>query len=294
MNRMEELREAFEQHRTKRFQSEKLRWEENEPALTKNPVFEAMYYATEGGKRVRPLLLLLSYEACCASTSVPEHVFDFALALECIHAYSLIHDDLPCMDDDNERRGRPSTHVAFGEWQALLAGDGLLNYAFSLLLKSAEEAEETERIHCVRAGYVLAEAAGLYGMLGGQVLDLSPQVLRGTDAVSRMVEKKTAALFRGACKAGALLAGVEPEDAVLTNLDEYARCLGLAFQAKDDLMDRKQDEKEEKITLISNWTVKETEEHIQILTARATAHLTGLACPQMLEELAEQLVQRRY
>lgn len=294
MNHMEALREAFERYRRKRFDAEKNRWEEDEPALPKNPVLEAMEYATEGGKRVRPLLLLLSYEACSVQTFIPEYVFDFAFALECIHAYSLIHDDLPCMDDDDERRGRPSTHVAFGEWQALLAGDGLLNYAFSLLLQTAEEVEGSAHLPCVRAGRVLAQAAGLHGMLGGQVLDLSPQVLNESDVITRMVEKKTAALFRGACTAGALLAGVEPGDAALAKLDEYARCLGLAFQAKDDLMDRMQDEEEEKITLISDWTEEEAQERICALTERAAAQLTGLLHPQMLIELAQQLVQRHH
>ncbi len=195
----------------------------------------AMQYSLEaGGKRLRPVLVLATYEALsrtahATSTESPQLIY--ALALECIHTYSLIHDDLPCMDDDDLRRGRPSNHRAFDEATAVLAGDALLNEAFTLLFKAAQ----TNPL-LVRAGYVLAACAGKDGMIGGQMMDM--QAVSSTDSVryfDQLQLLKTAGLIRAAILGGAILADV-PET-LLADCDQLAIDLGLAFQIQDDVLD---------------------------------------------------------
>ena len=196
-------------------------------------VAAAMRYSLlEGGKRIRPILLL---EFCRVCGGNPEKVLPFACAVEMIHTYSLIHDDLPCMDDDNMRRGRPSNHIMFGEASALLAGDALLTMAFEIM--SGEEAVSAvgaER--AIKAANILAFRAGAAGMIGGQQIDLMSEGRGITlDILRTMDEKKTGALISAACRMGCALAGAgaEKEEAA----GRYAWAMGLAFQIVDDILD---------------------------------------------------------
>ena len=210
-------------------------------------LMESMTYSLEaGGKRIRPVLLL----AACrmAGGEVPE-ALPFACALEYIHTYSLIHDDLPAMDDDDLRRGKPTNPKVFGEAAAILAGDGLLNAAFEIMLgeigKTAAAGKGIERK--IAAANIIAEAAGCGGMIGGQIADLeSEHWLDSKDSNGRQKSDlqnqlayihahKTGALIRGAVSAGACI-GCAPDE-MLADLDQYGEKLGLAFQIADDILD---------------------------------------------------------
>jgi geranylgeranyl diphosphate synthase type II len=192
---------------------------------------QAMRYSLEaGGKRLRPALVL---DACAGVGGDAEACLPTACAFECIHTYSLIHDDLPCMDDDDLRRGRPSCHKQFDEATALLAGDALLTLAFTLTASNATSLG-AERANAATA--VLAEAAGAAGMVGGQMIDLlSEGVAPSAELVETIHLKKTTALLRGAVVAGAVLGGASA--AQVTALSRYGTCLGLSFQIIDDILD---------------------------------------------------------
>jgi geranylgeranyl diphosphate synthase type II len=193
-------------------------------------IYEAMEYSLlAGGKRIRPVLALA---ACELFGGGPEKAAPFAAAVEMIHAYSLIHDDLPCMDDDDLRRGRPANHKVFGEAMALLAGDALLTRAFEFALsRSAAPPEKT-----LAALRLLAEAAGTEGMIGGQVIDMESEGKRiGAETLLDTHRKKTGALIAASARIGALSAGADARETAL--LGEYAAAIGLAFQIKDDILD---------------------------------------------------------
>ena len=188
---------------------------------------EAMRYATlGGGKRLRACLVYATGEALGAA---PEALDPPAAAVELIHAYSLVHDDLPCMDDDDMRRGRPSCHKAFGEATALLAGDALQTQAFAVLA-AAETLSPQARIRMVAE---LARASGSLGMAGGQALDLKAGPVATIEVLEERHSRKTGALMHAAVRLGALAATPEIPPA----LDDYGRALGLAFQIADDLLD---------------------------------------------------------
>lgn len=192
-------------------------------------VSKAMLYSLEnGGKRVRPMLVL---EFCRACGGDVEKALEFACVLEMIHTYSLIHDDLPCMDNDDFRRGKPSCHKKFGEATALLAGDGLLTLAFSVASGANLPAESK-----IKAVKLLADCAGHLGMIGGQTMDLQHEgksitleQLRKTDAL------KTGRLIYAACILGCIAADADEEKIKAATV--YAECIGLAFQIVDDLLD---------------------------------------------------------
>jgi geranylgeranyl diphosphate synthase type II len=191
---------------------------------------EAMSYSLSiGGKRMRPLLVLLSCEACGGD---PQQALPAACAIEMVHTYSLIHDDLPAMDDDDLRRGQPTNHVVFGEALAILAGDGLLTLAFEVLGRELSPAS-------VAAGCCadLARAAGMSGMVGGQVADLEAEGLATADVdlLESIHRRKTGALLASAMTLGARVA--QADAATLERMASYGRCLGLAFQIVDDLLD---------------------------------------------------------
>ena len=197
-------------------------------------LFEAERYSLlAGGKRVRPLLCGAFCALCGAEAG---HALWFAAAVEMIHTYSLIHDDLPCMDDDDLRRGRPSNHKVYGEALALLAGDGLLTKAFETI--ACPQARETCGNEAVaRAVSCLAELAGDHGMVGGQVIDLSTEnnEAAGLDVLQAMDEGKTAALIEAACVLGCLAAHAGEEQIHAARV--YAHGVGLAFQIRDDILD---------------------------------------------------------
>jgi farnesyl diphosphate synthase len=194
---------------------------------------EAMRYAVlGGGKRLRPFLVLESAGLFGVNA---EAALDAAVALECVHCYSLVHDDLPAMDDDDMRRGRPTVHRAFDEATAILVGDTLLTLAFEILANPATHAEASVRGELALG---LARSGGRAGMAGGQILDLEAEAAGGAlgeEAILRLQGMKTGALITFACEAGAILAQAKPEPRAA--LRRYGDALGLAFQLADDLLD---------------------------------------------------------
>nr|WP_316614394.1 farnesyl diphosphate synthase [uncultured Ruminococcus sp.] len=184
------------------------------------------------GKRVRPSLTLAFAELCGGSV---EAAMPFACAVEMVHTYSLIHDDLPCMDDDDYRRGQPANHKVFGEDIALLAGDALQSMAYTTML-SEEAVAAVDGARAARAARILAEKSGVLGMVGGQVIDLSMEHKTvGIELVRLMEEKKTANLIEAACMIGCVVAGAEDEK--INAAERYAHAIGLAFQIVDDILD---------------------------------------------------------
>ena len=199
-----------------------------EPAL--EPLYEPMrYMVLGGGKKLRPCLVLLSSEACGGSA---DDAMPAACAVEMVHTYSLIHDDLPAMDNDDLRHGRPSCHKAFGEATAILAGDALFTEAFGLLATRVEDAATSRRLVAL-----LASAAGASGMVAGQVADLRAERedLRDAHLLEEIHRRKTAALLRAACLMGAVCARAPQRREKC--LGEYGEHLGLAFQVADDILD---------------------------------------------------------
>ncbi len=196
-------------------------------------LLESMKYSLmAGGKRVRPYLVGAFARLCGGSV---ESAMPFACALEMIHTYSLIHDDLPCMDNDDLRRGKPTNHKVYGEATALLAGNGLLTHAFETILsEKAVSLNGYEK--CVKAGRVLAQCAGADGMLGGQMIDLESEGKSVTaEHLKTMDNKKTGALMIAAAKLGCISAGAGKEQ--LEAAEEYAENIGLTFQIVDDILD---------------------------------------------------------
>ncbi len=196
-------------------------------------LLDAVRYSLQlPGKRVRPSLTLAFAQLCGGSA---EAAMPFACAVEMVHTYSLIHDDLPCMDDDDFRRGKPANHKVYGEDIALLAGDALQSMAYAAMLSdSAVAAVGGER--AARAARVLAEKSGVLGMVGGQTIDLSIEHRQvGIDTVRLMEEKKTANLIEAACMMGCIVAGAAEEQ--IAAAERYAHAIGLAFQIVDDILD---------------------------------------------------------
>lgn len=209
---------------------------------------DSMFYATDGGKRLRPQMVFAAASAIQEPTShLPwfSALTDAACALEMIHAHSLIHDDMPCMDNDRYRRGKLTVHAAYGEAEALLSGDALLNGAYIVLFNAMDEADASLSQRISRAGTLLSRHVGLEGMLGGQVLDMHP-ISHDRQAIQAMVEKKTSALFSAACGMGCILAGGNERH--VNDAVRFGNLFGLLFQLKDDEDDRQQDEKEGKYT----------------------------------------------
>jgi len=197
----------------------------------------AMRYAVLGpGKRIRPVLALASAEVIGGAAAVPR-ALPFGCALEMIHAYSLVHDDLPAMDDDDERRGRPSLHVQYDEAVAILTGDALLTEAFAVVASAARTARGAEAKRALAIVAEVAAASGADGMVAGQVVDLASEGLADVPlrTVTAIHRNKTGALIRCAVRIGAIAAGASPKQ--LANLTAYGESLGLAFQIADDVLD---------------------------------------------------------
>lgn len=241
-------------------------------------LFDAMRYAAlGGGKRLRPFLVLNS---ACLFGVQEECAARVAAAVECVHSYSLVHDDLPCMDDDDLRRGRPSTHRQFDEATAVLAGDALLALAFEILSDSATHEDPNIRCELVRC---LAVASGPHGMVGGQMLDLeSENQTLPAGAVTRLQQLKTGALIAFSCEAGAILGKASPPHRQA--LHAYAHDFGLAFQITDDLLDIEgnaemlgktagKDQVAGKSTLVSLVGVERAKVQAKFLSDQAVKHL---------------------
>jgi farnesyl diphosphate synthase len=268
-------------------------------------LLEAMRYAAlGGGKRVRPFLVVET----AALFAVPrEHALMVGAALECVHVYSLVHDDLPAMDDDDMRRGRPSAHRAFDEATAILAGDGLLTFAFDVLARPQTHPDAAVRIELVAA---LARAAGIGGMAGGQMLDLAAEGRFAGEpkpqdeaAVATLQAMKTGALLRFACLAGAILGGADA--AQRAALVVYGEAIGQAFQIADDLLDLEgdaatlgkatgKDAAAGKATLVAVLGVGGARERLAALVEKAEAALTPFGDKaDVLKAMARFIAERR-
>lgn len=258
-------------------------------------LMEAMDYSLmAGGKRIRPVLVL---EFCRVCGGDVEAALPVACSVEMLHTYSLIHDDLPCMDNDDLRRGRPANHKVFGECAAVLAGDALQAEAFGTILRSDLPAER--RAACAGA---LADAAGLNGMCGGQFMDMgSGTRAMSEDEVTELQSRKTGAMLTAACRMGVLAAGgsEEQEDAAM----RYGACLGAAFQIRDDMLDELADQAElgkptgsdraeGKTTFMTLYGAKKCAELVERLTEGAKAAVRELPGGAFLRELAGRLADR--
>lgn len=198
-------------------------------------VFQAMNYSVlAGGKRIRPILMLETYKLFGGSNKAIE---SFVAAIELIHTYSLVHDDLPAMDDDELRRGKLTTHAKFGEAMGVLAGDGLLNYAFEIALDTLDETKGADNRAVIRSLKVLAKKAGIYGMIGGQVVDVEAEKQYGIskNRLDFIYELKTGALIEATMMIGAILGGATDEE--VEQIEDVAKKIGLAFQIQDDVLD---------------------------------------------------------
>lgn len=265
-------------------------------------IFDSMRYSVEnGGKRVRPLLTLLFCDACGGDV---KKALPVAEAVEYIHTYSLIHDDLPCMDNDDFRRGKPSNHKVYGEAFALLAGDGLLTAAFERI-SDLHKAGLYSADVAVNAIYTLSHLAGSRGMIGGQVIDLINEDNADADIDSLMLmdNLKTGALIEAACVMGCIVA--EADEAKKKAASEFARKIGLAFQIKDDILDVTStleklgkmvgsDEQNGKSTYVTLLGVDKCQELVDKLTEEAMSALDAFDDNEALKEYAEYLSKRDY
>ncbi len=262
-------------------------------------LFEAMRYSTlGGGKRLRPFLVVAGADLF----GVPRaHSLRVGAAVEMVHCYSLVHDDLPAMDDDELRRGRPTCHIEFDEATAILAGDALLSLAFELLADPATHGDPQVRCQLVMAQAV---ATGAHGMVAGQMFDLEAEKMElDMPAITRLQRLKTGQLFSFACEAGAILGKASPQ--ARRALQAYAHDLGLAFQITDDLLDVEgsedivgkrvgKDADAGKATFVSVLGVERAREQARILATQAASHLEIFDDKSdLLEDLARFVVERR-
>ncbi|WP_241967710.1 polyprenyl synthetase family protein [Pseudidiomarina insulisalsae] len=262
---------------------------------------QAMRYALVlGGKRVRPFLTYSVGEICGASAQVLDHA---AAAVECIHAYSLIHDDLPAMDDDDLRRGQATCHRAFDEATAILAGDALQTLAFELLTAIELQLDPQRQVQMLRA---LSQASGSRGMCGGQALDLAATARQLTEAELEQVHQlKTGALINAAVQLG-VLSGSEEAQQYLDDFSQFAALLGLAFQVQDDILDvtsstemlgktKGKDEAAQKSTYVTLLGLEAAQVKLTQLHQKALQALQRIPYnTQLLENFAEQLLTRDY
>ncbi len=246
-------------------------------------IMEAMNYSVmAGGKRLRPILMEETYKLFGGHSDA---LHPFMAAIEMIHTYSLVHDDLPAMDDDLLRRGNPTTHAKFGEAMGILAGDGLLNYAFETALKAFDVEEDSSRV--IRSLKVLADKAGIYGMIGGQVVDVEEDKQNGIshNRLNFLYEKKTACLIEAAMMIGAILAGADDEK--VKEVEEIGHNIGIAFQIEDDILDVEgdpelmgknagSDEKNNKVTYVAFEGYEKSKEDVWRLTGEAVGILQGM------------------
>lgn len=255
----------------------------------------AMQYSlSNGGKRIRPVLALEFAKACGGTR---DDCLPFACALEYIHTYSLIHDDLPCMDNDDLRRGKPSCHKKFGESTALLAGDALLTHAFEII--SGCDLPDDKKVTAIS---LLAQNSGVCGMIGGQVIDLLFE--KGNPGIKELLtvyKLKTGALISAACLLGCISAGATEEQ--MNAASKFAYSLGIAFQIQDDILDIIGDEEKlgkpigsdadnQKTTYVSLTGIEKARQDVKSLTENAIAQLSHFEDSEFIEQLALRLINR--
>ena len=263
-------------------------------------IMEAMNYSVlAGGKRLRPMLMLETYRLFGGTSKVVE---PFMAAIEMIHTYSLVHDDLPAMDNDEYRRGKKTTHAVYGEAMGILTGDALLNFAFETALKAFDMEPDNKNIG--KALQVLAKKAGIYGMIGGQVVDIQSE---GTSDMTKekldfIYRLKTGALMESSMMIGAILAGADEKG--WETVEKVAGEIGLAFQIQDDILDVTStaevlgkpigsDEKNQKFTYVTFKGLEKAKEDVATITEQAIAHMNSLAGKnEFLNELLLYLVAR--
>lgn len=264
-------------------------------------IMEAMEYSLmAGGKRLRPMLMGETYRLFGGEGKIIE---PFMAAIEMIHTYSLVHDDLPAMDNDDYRRGRKTTHVVYGEDMGILAGDALLNYAFETVSKAFELYPEKSAA-AGKAFGILARKAGIYGMIGGQVVDVKETGHRiGKEILDFIYDLKTGALIESAMMTGAVLAEASDED--VRKVEQIAKKIGLAFQIQDDILDVTStaevlgksihsDEKNEKTTYVTLLGIEESEKIVERESEEAIALLKSLPGENdYLEWLVKELIHRK-
>lgn len=259
--------------------------DENSP---QNQLFQAANYAIHsGGKRLRPTLIFATAETLQQDTS---KVLDIACAMEMIHNYSLIHDDLPCMDNDDFRRNKPSLHKAFGEWQALLTGDFLLSLAFEVIA-NAQNVSDKQKTEIIK---VISKQIGGKGMIGGQYVDLLSDENINWNTLQFIDMHKTSSLFVASLQCGAILANANEKE--MTALTKFGEHLGLAFQIVDDILDySKEGKSKDKVNSVSVLGMDNAKEKVKQLYERGILYLSALPYPPpLLKDLAFKLVRRSF
>ena len=260
---------------------------------------EAMNYSVNaGGKRVRPMLMLEVYKLCGGDDC--QVVYPFMAALECIHSYSLVHDDLPAMDNDDYRRGRLTSHKMFGEDMAILAGDALLHHAFETMARACVEQGD---IKASKAMLAIAEGAGVHGMVGGQVVDvISEGKPIDKETLDFIHKNKTAAMLIGALKSGAVLGGATEEE--IAKIERAGELIGVAFQIQDDILDVtstfeklgkpiNSDEKNHKVTYATMFGIEKASEFVETMSDEAIDILKSMGeKTDFLVKLTEYLIKR--
>ena len=279
-------------------------------------VVEAMNYSLlAGGKRIRPIMMLESYKLFSGDEYDESVISPFLAAIEMIHTYSLVHDDLPAMDNDEYRRGRKTTHAVYGAGMATLAGDGLLNYAFETAIKGAMNGKEISAYDAdtsnryLAALNVLAAKAGIYGMVGGQCADIMAENATGLsdeemkEVLSYIDENKTGALIESSLMIGAILGGADKEK--VEKMEKAGRSVGVAFQIQDDILDIEgtleelgkpigSDEKNGKSTYVSLYGMEESKARVKELTDQASGYLKEMGFEDsFLDELFQYMIYRK-
>ncbi len=264
-------------------------------------VIEAANYSVEaGGKRVRPLIMLETYKLFGGDNE--SEVYPFMAALECIHSYSLVHDDLPAMDNDDYRRGRLTTHKKYGEDFGILAGDALLNYAYEIMLSSITKLTADKVVKAVRAAQIIAYKAGIYGMVGGQSLDVWLTDKSMDDKqLDFIFNLKTGALIEAAFMAGAVLAGAD--ESAVADIEKAGNKVGVAFQIKDDILDVTStqeklgkpvfsDEKNNKTTYVTLYGMDKADRDVEALSKEAVDIINKYGNNDFLVSLILKLINR--
>jgi geranylgeranyl diphosphate synthase type II len=265
-------------------------------------VIEAANYSVEaGGKRIRPLIMLETYRLFGGKDE--KIVYPFMCALECIHSYSLVHDDLPAMDNDDYRRGKLTTHKKYGEDFGVLAGDALLNYAYELMFNSMLTIDNPDLLkNCVKTAQVIAKKAGIYGMVGGQSLDvwLTDKPMNESE-LEFIFNLKTGALIEGAFMAGAILAGAD--NSAILDIERAGNMVGVAFQIQDDILDVTStqemlgkpvfsDEKNNKTTYVTLYGMDKAKEDVRTLSENGIDIIKKYGDNDFLVSLVLKLINR--